>query len=549
MAWNKISNLAALSLAFIFAACGDDSGNNVSSQKDSEDLSKREVSSIYELGVCDETNALTSVFVATENMFYFCDGTTWQKTFFESSSSSNQTSQVDDFDYYDLSSQLEKYSSGAEMPLSSVVSVSSSSKTIKSSSSVRSSSSTRSSSSVAEQSVNNNTCGNLWCNGMFIEDSYRTSFSTYVGETEIEETIITLDNDNGKLKVDVSFGINPTDGGYNSHAGIHFLYINGNISDWNGICLVYQSTLGFGIELDVKNENVVTAYDNYKAVVKKSPTMVAVDLPWSSFKQEGWGVDVRQEVVLANVKYVRLKFEGEGTSGTYIIQSMGKLGTCNSSGVPKSSGSVKSSSSQKIESSSSFGSKPVYGTLTDLRDGQKYKTVKIGTQTWMAQNLNYKTENSYCYNNSADSCAKYGRLYMWAGAVGKLGSEVWRSQVQSGSIQGACPNGWHLPTLTEWDTLFIAVGDSSTAGTKLKSTSEWGDKDNSTDAFGFSALPAGSVNEDEIHHSKGSLANFWSSTDYYDYFAYYVTLYRGEDNASIRTDIKSNAFSVRCLQD
>ena len=112
MAWNKITNLAALSLAFIFAACGDDSGNNVSSQKDSEDLSKREVSSFYELGVCDETNALTSVFVATENTFYFCDGTSWQKTYFELSSSSNQTSQIEN-PSYQQSSLLEKYSSSS----------------------------------------------------------------------------------------------------------------------------------------------------------------------------------------------------------------------------------------------------------------------------------------------------------------------------------------------------------------------------------------------------------------------------------------------------
>ena len=215
MAWNKISNLAALSLAFIFAACGDDSGNNVSSQKDSEDLSKREVSSFYELGVCDETNALTSVFVATENMFYFCDGTSWQKTYFESSSSSNQTSQIDDFDYYDLSSQLEKISSAVEYSLSSAISAkSSSSKVVKSSSSVRSSSSTKSSSSVGAQSVNNNTCGDLWCNGILIDDSYSTWISeTYVGETEEKETIITIDYDNGKLKVDVSFGY-PKEGGW-----------------------------------------------------------------------------------------------------------------------------------------------------------------------------------------------------------------------------------------------------------------------------------------------------------------------------------------------
>jgi uncharacterized protein (TIGR02145 family) len=556
LVWNKNANTPASSrnvianpvrvmqsiAILLLAACGDDSGNNVSSRNGDEELSNREVSSIYELGVCDETNALTSTFVSDKKAFYFCDGTEWQKTYSESPS--NQTSQIDNFDNQQ-SSQLENTSSSKIIKSSSSVK---SSGSVKSSSSVRSNSSAKSSASVVGQSVNSNTCGDLWCNGILIDDSYSTRFfDTYVGETEIGETIITLDNDNGKLKVDVSFGY-PKEGGW-SYAGVHFLYINGNISDWDGICLVYQSTRNFGIELDVKNEDVVTAYDNYKAVVEKTSTVVAVDFPWSSFRQEGWGEDVRQEIVLANTNYIRLKFEGEETSETYIIQSMGRLGTCKSGGSPKTSSSAKSSSSQKIESSSSIDLKPVYGTLTDSRDGQKYKTVEIGTQTWMAQNLNYKSENSYCYGNDSSNCNKYGRLYMWAAAVGKLGGEVWRSQVQSGNIQGACPNGWHLPTLTEWNTFFTAVGDTSTAGEKLKSTSGWINDGNGTDVFGFSALPAGSIDNNGKHNSIGSYAYFWSSTDYYDYYAYYVNLYSGKDYASLRTDIKSFAFSVRCLQD
>lgn len=567
MAWNKISNLAALSLAFIFAACGDDSGNNVSSQKDSEDLSKREVSSFYELGVCDETNALTSTFVSNENAFYFCDGTGWQKTYFESYSSSNQISQIDDFDYYDLSSQFEKNSSAVEYSLSSVTSTkSSSSKFLKSSSSVRSSSSTKSSSSAVEQQGNGSICGDLICNA---GDSFG-SYNYYEDEnTSDEKTVITtFEDDNGKLKVGVSFGY-PKEGA-TSYAGIHFYYVNGDISGWGGICLVYQSTLNFGIELAVKNEEVVTGYDNYKAVVKSSPTMVAVDFPWSSFKQEGWGVYVSRETALANIEDVRLKFEGRGTSGTYIIQSMGRLGTCKSGGGPKSSSSVKSSSSsvarssssstkssssQKIVSSSSVGSQLVDGILTDLRDGQKYKTVKIGWQTWMAQNLNYESENSYCYDDDSSNCNKYGRLYTWAAAVGKLEDECGYGYTCSlpgeEQIQGVCPSGWHLPNKDEWDYLFTAVGGKSTAGKALKSDSRLGwivSGSQGTDSSGFSALPAG-CRYDEDYRSEGQSANFWSSTEDTRYLAYSMVLSYSTYQGFLFQEDKSYGLSVRCLLD
>ena len=177
-------------------------------------------------------------------------------------------------------------------------------------------------------------------------------------------------------------------------------------------------------------------------------------------------------------------------------------------------------------------------TLTDIRDNQVYRTVKIGSQTWMAENLNYETEDSYCYNDSASYCAKYGRLYTWAAAI------------------NACPNGWHLPDTTEWKTLFTTVGRPT--ADKLKSTSGWidseGKDDNGTDDFGFSAFPAGAVYYNENTSilnispfvGEGMYTGFWSSTSY----IYLMGLISEGKNAFI-DDIgtESSAYSVRCIKD
>jgi hypothetical protein len=106
-----------------------------------------------------------------------------------------------------------------------------------------------------------------------------------------------------------------------------------DISAWGGICLAYESTLGFGIELGVENEKTVTAYDNYKAPVTKG-TGAAQDFPWSKFNQGGWGTEVDQATVLAKTAAIKLKFEGTaGTSGTFRICQIGSLGQCSACGA------------------------------------------------------------------------------------------------------------------------------------------------------------------------------------------------------------------------
>lgn len=89
----------------------------------------------------------------------------------------------------------------------------------------------------------------------------------------------------------------------------------------------------------------------------------------------------------------------------------------------------------------------------------------------MAENLNYKVTYSYCYSESVANCEKYGRLYTWSAA------------------KEACPEGWHLPTNAEFETLLKAVGGSSVAGTMLKSKKGWYDGGHGIDEYGFTVLP------------------------------------------------------------
>ena len=193
---------------------------------------------------------------------------------------------------------------------------------------------------------------------------------------------------------------------------------------------------------------------------------------------------------------------------------------------------------------------------------QLYKMVTIApkgtnySETWMAENLNYETENSWCGGGSGTTegdCAKYGRLYTWAAAVGKTEEECGYGQgcnLGTGDIRGICPTGWHLPSQDEWEDLFEAVGGQSTAGAKLKSQTGWKfGSINNEDAFGFSALPAGLRQNNGIYNFEGVSAHFWSSSEYNGGVAYFMYLDDDSKNAYLNHDLKGFGYSVRCLKD
>ena len=246
------------------------------------------------------------------------------------------------------------------------------------------------------------------------------------------------------------------------------------------------------------------------------------------------------------------------------------LSSSSSSDLPQSSSSETSESSSSVLADYVDPSTVVKGTMTDERDGQTYKTVTIGTQTWMAENLNYaytdvpykhgnytSDSTSWCYKDSASYCTKYGRLYTWAAAMDSVGT--WSTNGKGCGygttcsptypVRGICPEGWHLPTKAEFETLFTAVGGKSTAGKVLKSTSGWNSSGNGSDAFAFSALPAGYRNDLGDYLNEGYNAGYWSSTEYGSYNAYSMLLDYISADAGLGNASKGLAFYVRCLRD
>jgi len=172
------------------------------------------------------------------------------------------------------------------------------------------------------------------------------------------------------------------------------------------------------------------------------------------------------------------------------------------------------------------------GTLIDSRDGKKYKTVVIGEHRWMAENLNYQTDSSWCYDNDNSNCNKYGRLYAWN--IAKI----------------VCPSGWHLPSRQEWKRLVTVVGDSSIAGKKVKARNGWNRNGNGTDDYGFSALPGGFRAYDIGDFRKiGDNSYWWTATER-DHIVTYNSgmTYNGDDIIEGRY-YRSGGFSVRCIQD
>jgi uncharacterized protein (TIGR02145 family) len=181
-------------------------------------------------------------------------------------------------------------------------------------------------------------------------------------------------------------------------------------------------------------------------------------------------------------------------------------------------------------------------TFVEKRDGKSYKTVKIGSQIWMAENLAYKPESGKYYpeNENATYVDEYGYLYEWNTAM------------------KSCPEGWHLPSEEEWLVLINYLGGENNAGGKMKSTYLWENPNTgATNEVGFNAKPGGNMEGKDIGDKTnfdlvgvGNIATFWTSSEFHEIWAKYFVLYSFNGAIGSSNFDKGEAYlSVRCIKD
>jgi uncharacterized protein (TIGR02145 family) len=165
-------------------------------------------------------------------------------------------------------------------------------------------------------------------------------------------------------------------------------------------------------------------------------------------------------------------------------------------------------------------------------NGQTYKTVKIGSQTWMAENMNYVTEDSWCLEMDEYNCTNKGkgRLYTWEMAM------------------SVCPSEWHLPSPGEWNVLTDFVGGGAWAvAQKLMTPTDWGNYVG-TDEFGFAAVPTGYRDGDNRKFYHSDYAYWWTSSED-GAKAYYQVLQSDGYGMGRFNNPKRYGYAVRCLKD
>ncbi len=189
---------------------------------------------------------------------------------------------------------------------------------------------------------------------------------------------------------------------------------------------------------------------------------------------------------------------------------------------------------------------PDTGKLTDI-DGNSYKTIRIGNQIWMAENLKVTKNSSgedveYCiYADKEENRDKYGLLYTWNSAMD--GSTT-------PGAQGISPDGWHIPTMDEWQELIDLLGGDNVAGGKMKVTgTEYWNSPNTgaTNSSGFSALGAGEKEGSRYQFEKQA-AVIWSS-DNGGSFAEYIVCQNDAASVLKIKWYKTLSYSVRCIKD
>ncbi|MBL6962352.1 MAG: fibrobacter succinogenes major paralogous domain-containing protein [Bacteroidetes bacterium] len=159
--------------------------------------------------------------------------------------------------------------------------------------------------------------------------------------------------------------------------------------------------------------------------------------------------------------------------------------------------------------------------LKDSRDGNTYKTVKIGNQEWMAENLNYNVAGSYCFEDDKANCKTYGRLYTWQAAM------------------KSCPEGWKIPSKDDFLALISHCGGKEAAGAKLTDGG----------STGFNAKFTGDyTGDDEFYFGLGENTSFWSSTKANVEDAFTMAIHKDGFNIAVYGNLFQNGYCVRCIK-
>lgn len=253
-------------------------------------------------------------------------------------------------------------------------------------------------------------------------------------------------------------------------------------------------------------------------------------LPASSAAKECFKEGMPNTITVRNMERKSISCPNSFTIYDYDLQI---LYTCEGSALIETD--MAPCESDEPESSASVVAPAVdYGSLTDSRDGKSYKTVVIGGKTWMAENLNFATDSSFCYDDIPANCTKYGRLY------------------QEFDAEEACPEGWALPTENDfWDLTNAAKDEFGDNNGSLRAVDEWensifGNNVVATNATGFSALPGGYRASTGQCDGEGTKAYFWGVSNNTLTYPWILSNQYDLDRDSGRKGYF--AYSIRCVQ-
>lgn len=198
----------------------------------------------------------------------------------------------------------------------------------------------------------------------------------------------------------------------------------------------------------------------------------------------------------------------------------------------------------------------VYGYLKDSRDSILYRTVKVGTQIWMAQNLAFKRDTSWRNRDSLQMERRYGRMYQWSAAMDTSGDNNSDIADLPPAWRGICPTGWHVPSDAEWSTL-VNFADSANSGAGLRSL-HYPITDTAVKAFdtwGFRVLAGGQVAQlttypyTYVYRAFGTNGMFWTATEVTTTKSYVRNFGQTANNSTRVLYPKNEGYSVRCIMD